>query len=284
VDLVLTPQYYTMKRDDLPVRFAMQARKLAPAILEEAGDPETLRYEVLRQEEGWLYLAYDPREVARALREKGLAPERIGRLYFAQQLEAQLQEPALLPGGEYALHNLEGTVTILPSSLLDPPPSRSALSLPLPQEAFRFPLGETHTALLGRRQALWLVVAALLLGGAWLLEGIRDTRQAGNLEENLSAELAEYPTLQSRLARQNILEKYRKIDRRERQIRDRIQALGTLTSKETRLNSLTIDETGYQASIELPASKRNTLTEMAREAGLKVERSDRELELKGAWQ
>ena len=284
IDLVLTPQFYTMKRDDLPIRFAFQARKLAPSLLEEAGDPQRLRYEVLKEGEGWLYFAYDPEEVASFLRNKGIAPERVSRLYFAQQFAPLLKQPVLLSGGTQALSLVDGTVTILPSSLLQERPGRFAESLPLPDQSFRFPQGKPSSRL-GSKQALWLLVGATILGAAWMIEGIRHAKSASELEARLEKALQEHPALQSRLARTNILEKYRSIDRLQRQIRDRIHAVGTLVSKETKLNRLKVDAQGYQASIDAPSSKLPTLKQMAREADLKLSQKPGAggLELKGTW-
>lgn len=282
VDLVLTPQFYTMKRDDLPIRFAFQARKLAPSLLEEAGDPETLHYEVLRDENGWLYFAYNPEEVEGFLRSKGVEPHRIARLYFAQQFAPHLQRPVLLSGGTQALSLVEDTVTILPVTLLHDRPDRFAESLPIPEKSFAFPRG-VHPAGLGKREAFLLILAATIFGGAWFIQGLNDARSADRIREELSRTVEEHPTLQSGPVRRNILEKYSTIDKRQRQIRQKIRAVGSLVSKETKLRELEMDEQGFRAFVEAPASKRTTLRQMAEEAGLETAVESRGLRIKGAW-
>jgi len=283
IDLVLTPQFYTMKRDDLPIRFAFQARKLAPSLLEEAGDPESLHFEVLREDEGWLYFAYRPDEVENFLKSKGINPQRISRLFFAQQFASVLQHPVLLSGSTQALTLVEDTVTILPASLLHEQPDRFAESLPLPNHSFSFPKG-TSTGLLGRKESLWLILAAILLGGAWLIEGVYTANKAVEIQDNLSDLLEEHPALQSGLARRNILEKYRAIDTHQRKIRQKIHSIGSLVSKESKLKTLEVGNQGYRAIIEAPSSQRSTLKEMAKNADLDLTEHGAELQIKGAWQ
>jgi len=283
IDLVLTPQFYIMKRDDLPIRFAFQARKLAPSLLEDTGATEQLHYEVVKEKDGWYYFAYDPEEVATFLRSKGVAPEQIARLYFAQQFASHLDHPVLLRGGTHALNRVEGVVTIVPLNFLQDSPSRFAESLPLPDQSFSFPLGKS-SAFLNNKQAFWLVVAAMLLGGAWFIEGVRYARSAQALETHLSTLFQEHPALQSRLARTNILQKYQSTDMLQRQIRDRIHSIGTLVSKETKLDRLSVDTQGYEAVIHAPSSKLSTLKQMAKESGLSLKEGDAGLHLKGTWQ
>ncbi len=48
VNVMLTPQYYTLKREELPVKYLYQAKKIAPSLfdglLEEVGEYDYMVY------------------------------------------------------------------------------------------------------------------------------------------------------------------------------------------------------------------------------------------------
>jgi hypothetical protein len=283
VDLVLTPQFYLMKRDEIPLRFAFQARKLAPSLFEENVSGEETLYEVLRDGEGWLYFAYHPEEVREALTEAEVQPGRVRRLYFAQQFAPLLDRPALLPGGKEALVSLEGTVTLLPTQMLSEEPSLRAEELPPPAEAFRLSV-EGAESTVNRKTALLLSGALLLLGLGWVAEGFRHHQAATAEERRLDRVLESNPTLRSRLTRENIYKKYHAIDRRQRQLRRTVRAIGTLVSKDSKLDSLTIDGEGYRAILSAQAKKLKTLRELADDVGLPAKiTSGKKLEIRGSW-
>jgi hypothetical protein len=284
VDLVLTPQYYLMKREEIPLRFAFQARKLAPSLFEENhSSEEPTRYEVLRNGESWLYFAYHPEEIREALMKAQVDPGRIRRLYFAQQFASLLDRPVLLPGGEEALVLLDDTVTLLPARMLPEEPSSHAEELPRPSESFRFSFEGTESKI-NRKAALVLSGALLILGLGWVLEGFRYHRAATAEEKRLEKVLEAHPTLRSRLTRENIYNKYHAVDRRQRQLRRTVRAIGTLVSKDSKLDSLAIDEKGYRATLSAQAKKLQTLRELADDAGLPAKiSSGKKLEIRGSW-
>jgi len=83
IDLLLAPDLYLMKREALPVRFAFEAKRIAPTILEELGAGEGWQVEALREDTSWLIIAYDPRLLGKILQEAGIPPTHVGRLYFS---------------------------------------------------------------------------------------------------------------------------------------------------------------------------------------------------------
>ena len=53
-DIVLSPQLYLVHRVDFPIRFAYQAQKIAPSVMEELGAGNDWIYEAYRDEGGWI--------------------------------------------------------------------------------------------------------------------------------------------------------------------------------------------------------------------------------------
>ena len=280
IDLVLTPQLYHTRFEPLPLRFTFQAKKLAPSVFDE--NDAAIRYEVMKEGEGWRYFAYRPDEILSLLRERAIDPRQIRRLYFAQQFAGALHTPLLLEGSDSALLNIDGIVTLLPVNLLEEAPRERREQPPLPSRYFHLPYAP-HDGSVPSRIAWSVTAAALLLAIAWFAEGIRFQRSASGLKNALQEELSRHPTLQSRLTRENIYEKYRKIDTQQRRIRETLRRIGTLVSKESRLDSLTVDAKGYTALLDAPGPKLSTLKLLASKAGLSARVDGAKLRIEGSW-
>lgn len=282
VDLLLAPDLYLLKSEPLPVRFAHQAKKIAPSIMEDLGAGSDWVYEVIKGAEGWQIYAYDPRQLMETLREAGLGPDRIGQLYFAQQFSDQLETPLPL-NEELALATLAGTVTLLPLSP-DMPLERTidVRQLSHPPKGFTLHGIRRHT-LLGPLEAGIFAAALLLLALTWGIEGWQYHRTGKELQQPLEQSLEKNPTLASGITRRNILQRYRNLDQPQRRLRKTLQSIGSLTSKDSRLTSLEITPKGYEAEIETSPGKLPTLIKLAKQAGLGATASGKLLRLKGTW-
>jgi hypothetical protein len=282
VDLLLAPDLYLLKIEPLPVRFAHQAKKLAPSLMEELGAGPDWVYEVLKGPGGWQIYAYDPRRLRESIQKAGLSTDRIGKLYFAQQFSDQLTAPLPLDD-RFALATLSGMVTLLPLSA-DALPERTIEvgALTRPRKGFSLHGMERHQ-LLGSRETGYLIAALLLLAISWGIEGWQYHHAGETLRQSLEQRLAQNPTLASGITRRNILQRYRDLDLPQRRLRETLQSIGSLTSKDSRLLSLEITPKGYEGEIESAADKLTTLKKLAKEAGLSATSSGQTLRLRGAW-
>lgn len=282
VDLVLTPHLYVMKQESLPVRFSFEAKRIAPSILEERGAGDGWAYEVVREEEGWLFFAYAPQEILQILQEANVPPEKVGQLFFAQQFKEALTTPKLLDNGE-ALINLEGTVTLVPGDMVDSADTLQTLEMAArPKKGF--PLhGAQKRYLPSRTASLVLTLAFALLAIAWMIEGIRYHRAAIDVQRPLEKALKENPKLASGILRHNIYQRDNSLDKVQRRLRETLRKIGKLTSRDSKLSELKISPSEYEATIEAPSSKLRILKNLAKNEGLSVEISGGKLKLKGAW-
>jgi len=117
-DLMLTPQFYILKREDLPVKYAHQAKKLAPSILDGMMGEGTSTYEVFREGDQWTFVAYDLQELSSFLEAKGGSIDRVRRIYFAEQAKKAFATPVALNDRE-ALTLVNHVATIVPRHLMD---------------------------------------------------------------------------------------------------------------------------------------------------------------------
>jgi len=249
-DLVLTPQFYVMKREELPLKYAHQAKKLAPSILDELTGEGTFVYEAFPEGDSWVFIAYDLQKLSDFLYIKGGSIDRVGHLYFAEQLRDKLAPPLALDD-RVALTLVNDTATVVPAALLGEDTTFGAFD-----DTFRpekgFAIKRSHNSYLDPRHAILLAGLLGVLGLAWFAEGYRYHRAIGTAESRLEQLLDANPGLRSSYTREATWKKYSATNAQQRKIRDRIKAISRLTSKETKLDTLTIDSKGYKAALSVP--------------------------------
>jgi len=245
VDVMLTPQFYTMKRETLPVKYAYQARKIAPSLfdglLEEHG---VYDYFVYREGGSWIFIAYDTEEITDFLKEKGIPSEKVGRLFFAQQALEHFSAPVRLGEKEF-LSVIDRTVVVVPGQAF---PKTEALSFDegfRPERGVRLEAG--GVSLFTRRQAVVLSVILLFFGMIWLIEGWRYGQKNHRLKMELETLHRDHPALQSAYARESVASKYRAIDKRERRKREIVGKIAGLIFKGVTLTRFELNEKRFKA-------------------------------------
>ena len=247
VNVMLTPQFYTLKKEALPVKYAYQAKKIAPSLfeglLEEGGN---YNYMVSKEEDTWAFIAYDIESITAFLETKGITAEKVSKIFFAQQAVNSFTAPLALNEKE-ALVVLDDIVVVVPRMALgnEEEPSLIFDNGFTPKSGVS--LQGSSSSVLTQKQALWLAAVFMLFAGMFAVEGSRyggDNASAGAELESL---YESYPALQSSYTRQGIVDKYRTIDTNERKKRDAIKAFSGMIFKGVTLTSLHADDKGFQA-------------------------------------
>jgi hypothetical protein len=262
VNVMLPPQFYTLKREALPLRYAYQAKKIAPSLfeglLEAGGDYE---YMVWKEDEAWVFLAYDIEKITAFLESKGFALEQVSKLFFAQQSVDLFDKPLLL-GEHDALVSLEHTVVVIPRRALAQEDDSFLVfdNSFMPKKGIL--LSGTFGSVLNLKQASMLAAILILFALMFLVEGSRygDDSQAG--EARMQELLSSNPALQSQYTRESIVSKYKAIDSAERKKREIVKMVSGMIFKGVTLSSLEIDAKGYKvhfACKDAQVAKRLTL-------------------------
>ena len=271
-DIMISPQFYTYKHEDLPVRFYYQARKLAPSILESLLPPERIyEYFVFKEGDGWGFIAYDPEEISRFLQDRGIATERISKLYFAQQAADKFTVPVALDENE-ALSSIQQTATVIPRILLSKETGYQEFS-----DAFRPAGGKSFGtgshSIISEKNAWAMGGIFLAFALMFAAEGIWYRQAIGAMQEKVTRLLKDYPALQSQYSRENIAQKYRKIDKEERHKREVLKALSRLILPGVQLDSLLLEGRHFSATLKCPNEKTVVRVQsLAREKQLKNSR------------
>ena len=247
IDLVLTPQFYTMKKEALPVKYAYQAKRIAHSFFDGLiEDSEKYEYFVYKEENNWIFIAYDPEEILSFLRLKNVPLEKVRKIFFAQQIVSQIHQPIAL-GEQNALTVINGIATIVPLVVLEESVAFDPSTLVLPKKGIRLDTGSISVI---SRKYLWMLSGIFLLFGIlWSIEGGRYKKDNNTLQTKMQQFYTSYPSLRNKYTRESIAGKYRKIDKEERQKRYIIGKLAGLLFKGVTLNEFKMDQKKFKATL-----------------------------------
>ena len=284
VNVMLPPQFYTVKKEALPVRWAYQAKRIAPSFFDgllEGG--KHYDYMVWKERDEWVFLAYDIEMIASFLTSKGFVLENISKVFFAEQAIDSFEKPILL-GDNEALVSLDHTAVIVPRRAL----SNEEGSLGVFNNSFTpkqgVALEGAYGSILNVKQASILATLFSLFAIIFFVEGWRYGHNSKAGEADMQQLLESYPSLQSKYTRDSVAEKYKKIDTVERKKRETVKRLSKMIFKGVTLTSFVLNEKHFNvefACSDAKVAKRlNTLAQKEKFSVSKIAGSN-DLHIKG---
>ncbi len=117
-DIILSPSFYWVKRIPLPVKSVREVTRLLPSLFEDTVPEGKYSYYAYKDQELYCIFAYDDKNILDILADKGIYPEQINRVYFAQS-EFQDIEEAISIDDHCALDLEERVVVKLPDTLVE---------------------------------------------------------------------------------------------------------------------------------------------------------------------
>jgi len=286
-DLLLSPQFYIVKREQLPVKYAFQAKKLAPSILEDLLPSEYgYEYVVQKDADAWLFFAYRPKEIESFL--NGccrISANKIGNIYFADQLKPVLEKLPIGIDEYYALTLIDGFATIVPRKMLSSEKYAKFTNKLRPKKAVKFkPSSKVGSSGSGELSKSAIVASVLLalLGVAFIVEGFGYSKAIKQNDAKIEELFTKYPQLQSKITRDSIKGKYSKIEKKQRAIREKIDLFSQLSSKKTLLNSLELKDNTISANYSVDSKELKRFKSIASSAKLKIKQSGNSITVEGA--
>ncbi len=88
VDILLTPQFYTSLKEDLEVKFAYQAKQIAPSLFDDyIEDIEGYQFAVYKDGKDWHFFAFNIEDIFKFVEERGLNRYQVGQDIFCTGVE-----------------------------------------------------------------------------------------------------------------------------------------------------------------------------------------------------
>jgi len=265
VNIMLPPQFYTFKREPLPVKYAFQAKKVAPSLFEGLLEhTENYDYMVYREDDHWVFIAYNMVEIAHFLKSKGIGPEQVGKVFFAQQALDRFETPVQL-GEKDVLFAIDGVVGNVPRAAF-----REETKIVQIDDSFTpsngLSLQDSFNSFISQKQSIGLATLFTLFALIFFTEGWRYGSTSQTLKQEIETLLEEYPSLESQYKRQSIAKKYRVIDKNERKKRDIVKTLGSMIFKGVKVESFKMNDKGFTVRFKCDNTK---VAKQLRELGKK---------------
>jgi len=251
INIMLTPQFYTVKKEAIPVKYAYQAKKIAPSLfdglLEEDGKYDYIVFkEKVEDEESWVFIAYNIEKIIRFLESKGIDTNKVSKVFFIQQAITQFGKASLSLGDTEVLSVIDNTVVVIPRIVFgeDNIPSLRFTNEFTPKDSGISIKSSTasQSTLMTQTQAFTLITIFMLFAGMFIVEGSRYSSDTEEEKVEIESIYQTYPYLQSTYTRQDAIDTYKNIDRDERRKRDVIKTVSSMIFKGVTLTSLKIDE------------------------------------------
>jgi hypothetical protein len=250
VEIILTPEFYTHIREELDIRFAYQAKQIAAALFDDYLDStKEYQYHVTKCENDWCFYAYDIKQIEDFIEDIGLEKHRISRIYFAQELSSELENPLKLSDNSI-LQTIESTVTLIPARLMEANVFFQSLDLSKVKLNSGVSIAASHNSFISLKETILLGSIFFILGTIFIFEGSRIKSSISKDNERLIQLLDANPSYGSSMIRQNILNKYQPIDRQEKAKRQSIKDISKLLSAKSELTSLNIEKLTIKANIK----------------------------------
>jgi len=269
VNIMLTPQFYILKKETLPLKYHYQAKKIAASLFDGLLE-NTSKYDyfVYKEEEEWVFIAYDMQAINDFLLSKGISPEQIGKIFFAQQSAANFTAPLLL-GEKEALLALDNTVVIIPQIAL-----KEKGEILTFDDSFTPKKGVTsqgmHTSALSMKQTIGLTAFFTLFALMFFIEGWRYSHDSQAAQEEMQMLLEAHPSWQSQYTRESISAKYRAIDKNERKKREVVKTLAGMIFKGVKVGTFQMNEKVFKVDFICKDTKvAQRLIQLSKKSGFK---------------
>ena len=282
-DLMLTPQFYISKREALPVKYLFQAIKLAPSILDDlTTSSNEYSYTAIKDGDEWVLIAYDVDEIVSFVEGRGIPKSSIGKIYFAQQAKEYFQT-AVEVDQKSAIVTIDDAVVMLPKEFIKAQSFARFLQDARPAKGITL-RSSSSSNVVGQMQAIVISLLLLILSAEYIAEALRYGQSLSLLEEKMQSIKGRYPTLENKssLVLNSLYKSSHAIDQKQRKIRDRLKDISSLTSKDSKLDSIKIDQKSYEAVISTDKKTIKRLLKYAKSKNLTVKSAKSTFVLKGA--
>jgi len=250
VEIILTPQFYTLIREVLDVKFSYQAKQISASLFDDyIGNSTDYQYHVYKCNEEWCFFAYNIKEIDYFLESKGIEKHRVSKIYFAQQLDDVLKEPIQL-SSKNILQSIEGTVTIIPIRLMESNIYYKPLNLSELKLNSGVTMGASLNSFISLKETIMLSSIFFIFGIVFITEGNRIKSSIESEDKQLTELFNENNSYIDSTVRRTVLNKYKKIENTERMKRQSMKEVSKLLSSKSQLMTLTIQKNKILATIK----------------------------------
>ncbi len=251
-DIILSPQFYWVKKVSLPVKRVSDAKRLAESVFEGSLPQGTFSYEVLKADDGdFIIIAYDREAISGMLAEKSGENAQINGVYFAQTACKDLDTCCSIDE-ESSLVNLNGLLMQIPRNCTDAKLEMSDYLKGMKPGSHRVRLGSLDVEVVDRRTFALMASGLLLFLIALGIEYAGYKKSISELDDTRTRLIRDYhlppTTMQLESIRKRLLKTYGE----QKAIREAMAAVAKLPlQKEEYIKRFDIDNRRAEVEIVL---------------------------------
>ena len=228
-NIILSPEFYWVKRKDLPVKSLFGAKKYATSLFEGfLPEEDEYTYLVSREDGEFIFIAFSEKYITNFLKAKDIKIEQIDKIYFAQFEKNFFAKPIYLDE-QNALIEINKTATILRVDFINDettlyPANKNYIPKGLSTQI-------SSMSIFSPIQAYLLF--ALIVGYSIVnyVEGFRYSSQSEMQQNKFDDFIKKSGLPNSSYQLKNIFKKYNKLDNMERKKRDIVQFISITVMK-----------------------------------------------------
>ncbi len=262
-DVILSPQFYWVKRVSLPVKRVSEAKKLAESVFEGTLPEGEYSYEVIGAGEGeFILIAYNRDEISEEIQRFFTDSAKIHSVRFAQYECSGLSECCSIDS-ESSLVNLNGLLMQIPRNCSDPKLKMEDYLKTLKLTGHKVKLGSLDVEIMDRRTFLYLSAATILFLSAFVIEYVDYKKETARLEKAKSALIRKYDLPPTTMQLNSIKNRLFKTFKVQKKIRETLYKISKTALKEKEyITMLDIDE--KSATVEFHVENAQRASELKR--------------------
>ena len=221
VDIIVSPEFYWVRKFEIPVKSETQARHVLPTLFEDIiEDISNLSYQVIKLEENqFLCFAYNNKKIYDAIKKSNIPTSLINSIYFAQN-ECKSFHTFEVDEQKY-MYTSEGILVKVPYSLLPDVLSLNKVINSIKLSSNKLQIKLYSDVLNSKFYYSFFIIFTLLI----LMNTIKYfsyTNEIEKIEENLEKIKKEYKLPTSMIQTNSILKKYNQTISKENKKREAI--------------------------------------------------------------
>ena len=279
--IVLTPQNYIIKKENLPIKQEYQSKKIASSLFDEwVEDKDKYSYFVYKDDdESWIFIAYKQEEVMEMLERVGVSSNNVDEIFFVQQMVSSIAKPISL-GDDKALVSIDGIATVVQKSMLPKDTEYEHISHDIqPKKAVVL----SKESIFDTRTTMLFGLVFVIFGLLFLIEGRNMSKNKPENQQQIETILQNNPSLSSSYTRSSILTKYTKIDKQERTKRDIVAKLSKLITSKVKVDKFIMAKNQFSVLLYIDdASVMSSALKRAKQNGFVAKKiSSNQLSIEG---
>ncbi len=259
-DVILSPQYYWIKKISLPVKRESEAKKLAESVFEGTLPAGHYSYDVHKAEDGeFIIIAYHKETISEALNAHFTGNAEVKNVYFAQYACKGLDACCSIDD-DGSLVNLGGLLMQIPRNCTDPKLTMEQFLKETKINATPVKLGSLDEEVIDRRTFIYLAATLLLFLFALSVEYIDYRQAAKKVQDRKEALIAQYNLPATTMQLESIKKRLFGIYKNQKKMRDALYAFSKVTlGKNEHIKMLDLGDKEATIEIVLSSPEREAL-------------------------